>query len=113
MFSPSLSALCLVLSHTLGCCLPLPTSSFLPLGPLGLLVSAPSEPHGLTWAGLPGSGETQWQPRFSSLLIRANWEAGLFAMKPGLRDLAACDPLPPVSCFGNTDSSNPPCWGRG
>lgn len=80
MLSRCLSAPCLILSHTLGCCLPLPISSFLPPGPLGLLVSAPSEPHSLTWAGPPGTGETQLQPRFSSLLIRAKQEAELFAM---------------------------------
>lgn len=48
------------LGHTLGCCLPLPTFSFLLPWATGLLVSALSEARSLTWAGLPGSREALW-----------------------------------------------------
>lgn len=87
------------LGHTLGCCLPLPTFSFLLPWATGLLVSALSEARSLTWAGLPGSREALWQPRFSSLLVRANQEAGLlpsvaWAQRSGRLESSASCALP-------------------
>lgn len=85
------------LGHALGCCLPLLTFSFLLPWATGLLFSALSESHGLTWAGLPSSREALWQPHISSLLVRANQEAGLlssaaWAQRSGrLESSASCE----------------------
>lgn len=88
----------LILSHAFGCCLPLSASSFLLPSTCGPVCLAPGRLNS-SLVSLPS---------WSGLIRRQDY----LPVQPGLRGLAAWNPLPPVSCLGNTDSNNPPCLGR-